>query len=96
MITIRYARKCLAAMGFKRNQHLNRQLLLGILLPISNVFLTVMFVSYEANSFWEYTNAIFVCLVSSVDLLLFIIFIVQAWRIFEIIDVGQKFVEDSM
>lgn len=94
-LTLQYAQKCLAFMGFKRNQRLNGRLLIGLLFPFLNVFLNIMFVLYEAKTFWEYTNSIFVCLVNSVGFLLFAILIVQVWRVFEIIDFGQTFFERS-
>lgn len=95
MLTLQFAQKCLTSMGFERDQRLNGRLLFGLLLPVLNVFLNIMFALYEANTFWEYTNSIFISLVNGVGLILFFILIIQVWRVYEIIDFGQIFFERS-
>lgn len=82
-------------MDFIPNQQLNVRWLLWLILPILNIFLNTMFIFYEASTFWEYTNVIFIALKNGVDLLLFAVLIIQAWRVFEIIDFGQTFFDYS-
>lgn len=92
---LQYSLKCLVSMGFVPNQRFNRRLLMQLTTYFLNVSLSVLFLLHDATTFWEYTNSIFICLSSGVCLLLFIIFIFQAEKIFEIIDFGQNFFEDS-
>lgn len=92
---VQYGLKSFASMGFIPNQQINRQILGGLVMYFLNVFLNVMYLLYEANTFWEYTNSMFISLTSGVGSLLFTMLIFQAWRVFEIIDFGQKFIEDS-
>lgn len=96
MIFFQYGRTCLESLGFMPKQRsLSWRLLVGLVVPSSNVFLNLMFLLYEANTFWEYTNAIFICMVTGVGFLLFTIFICQTERVFAIIDFAQRFFEKS-
>lgn len=91
-----YGRECLASMGFMPNHSvLNKRVLGGLFLSFLNVCIDIMFIVYEANTFWEYTNAIFVTLTNGVSFVLFIVFIVRIWRVFGLIDFAQTFIEDS-
>lgn len=93
---LRFARKCLASMGFTPNQQLlNGRVLGGFLLPFSNVFLNTVFLLHDTNNFWEYINSIFVSLVAGVGFFAFVIFIFQVWKIFKIFDFGQKIYDNS-
>lgn len=92
---LQYLQKRATCMGFIPNQRLNRRIIGHLVFYYFTVFLNVMYLLYEANTFLEYTNSMFICLTSSVGLLLFIITIYQAWRIFEVIDFLQQFIGDS-
>lgn len=85
-----YGLKCFASMGFIPNQRLNAQVFGNLVVNFLNVSLNIVFLMYEANTFWEYINSIFISLTTGVCLLLFIMLIFQVSRIFEILDFGQK------
>lgn len=91
----RYIRKRLASMGFIPNQWLNGRILSSLVVFLSRVFTSVMFLLYDANSFWEYTNSMFSSLVSGVGLFAFTILTFQCWRTFKSLDFGQKLFENS-
>lgn len=96
MQILHYIRKCLESMGFMPNQRpLNGRVLAGLFLFLSNVFTSIMFLLFGANTFWEYTNAIFLCLVNGVSFSVFIILICQVGRFFKTINFGQKLFENS-
>lgn len=91
-----YALKRLASLGIKQNQRLlNGRALGGLVVHLVNVSGDVMFVLLEANTFWEYTNSIFISITASETLLLFILLILKSEEILKLVDFAQKIFEDS-
>lgn len=96
MLAFEYGVKRLDSMGLKPNKRLlNRQSLARVLVYFLNVSLNFMFLILEANTFWEYTNSIFVCMAAFVGLVLFMILIAQVGKMFKLIQFARKVVEDS-
>lgn len=86
----------LASMGLKPNQRLlNGRVLCEMLVYVLNFISCAMFVISEANTFWEYTNSIFILMAAVVAPLLFILLTINSAKMFKLMEFFREIFEDS-
>lgn len=96
MQAFEYALGRLASLGLKQNQPLlNGRVVYGLIVYFSNLAASIMFLIIEANTFWEYTNSIFISIACVVGLVSFLLLIVNSMKIFKFFEYAMEILEDS-
>lgn len=86
----------LAKMGLKpTDRFLNVRVLRDALVYLLNIIACIMYVILEANTFWKYTNSIFIVMATVVGLLLLLLLAVKSKKMFELSKSIRKMIEDS-
>lgn len=96
MKLVQSAQSYLTMLGMNPNQRLvNVNFFVAELIIATNVTLNWLFLIYEANTFREYTNAIFLTSTITIAAVCFTIFATESEHIFNMINIGEKLIEKS-
>lgn len=91
-----YPRKCCGYLGFYSDQNpLHVRLVLGFLLLWLNVAFNLLFLFYEANTFWDYTHSVFNSLTGVVVAVLFTIYFVKKAEVLGTMDIFEEIFQNS-
>lgn len=96
MKVLQSAQNYLAMMGIRQNQSLaNVNFFLAEFLFFTNVASNVLFLIYDANTFREYTTAIFMISTFTMVAVCFTLFAKESGRTFKMIDLGEELLKKS-
>lgn len=91
-----YPRMICGYMGFHLDQPmLNLQNVMGLLTVWLNTFLKCMFLLREANTFWDYTNSLYVSLASIVVAVLYTILSIEKFELLKLVDLFEEIFQNS-